>query len=106
VLIAFYRAGREAEVAGIGRAVAVNGILNGAVARVKEGEKCGQVKGGNEGLDRSGPLHGAGGGRRLAWEETAALDQRRRRRKREVGGARWAKRLSGPAGCWVDWVRS
>jgi hypothetical protein len=38
VLIAFYRAGREAEVAGIGRAVAVNGILNGAVARVKEGE--------------------------------------------------------------------
>jgi antitoxin (DNA-binding transcriptional repressor) of toxin-antitoxin stability system len=46
VLIAFYRAGREAEVARIGRAVVVNGILNGAVARVKEGEEIWLSKGG------------------------------------------------------------
>jgi hypothetical protein len=33
---AFYSAGREVEVAGIGGAAAVNGILNGAVTGVKE----------------------------------------------------------------------
>jgi hypothetical protein len=38
VLIAFYRTGREAEVAGIGGAVPVNGVLNGAITRV-EGEE-------------------------------------------------------------------
>jgi hypothetical protein len=39
VLIAFYRTGREAEAAGIGGAVPVNGVLNGAITRVKEGEE-------------------------------------------------------------------
>jgi hypothetical protein len=38
VLLAFYRAGREAEVAGIGAAAAVNGVLNGAITEVKGGE--------------------------------------------------------------------
>jgi hypothetical protein len=63
VLLTFYRAVREVEVARIGKAAAVNGILNGAITGVKGGG-CGQVKGGNEGLDWSGPLHGVGGGRR------------------------------------------
>jgi hypothetical protein len=63
VLLTFYRVGREAEVAGIGGAVAIKGILNGAITRVKRGRKSGRVKGGNDGLDRSGPLHGMGGGR-------------------------------------------
>jgi hypothetical protein len=39
VLIAFYRARREAEVARIGGVVAVNGILNGVITRVKKGEE-------------------------------------------------------------------
>jgi hypothetical protein len=39
VLIAFYRAGREAKVAGIGGAVVVNGVLNGAVIGVNKGEE-------------------------------------------------------------------
>jgi hypothetical protein len=34
---AFYMARREVEVARIGGAVAVNGVLNGAVSRVMEG---------------------------------------------------------------------
>jgi hypothetical protein len=111
VLIAFYRARREVEVAGIGGAAVVNGVLNGAITRVKEARKCGWVKGGNEGLDRSGPLHGARGGRRgglgmAACEEEAALGWRRQRRKRETDRARWAKRLSGLASCWADWARS
>jgi hypothetical protein len=64
--------------------------------------------GGNEGLDRSGPLHGAGGGRRdslgaAACEEEAALGRLGRRRKREAGVAGWAKRLSGPTGCRANW---
>jgi hypothetical protein len=46
VLIAFYRSGREAEVAGIGRAATVNGILNGAITGVKEGEEMRSSKGG------------------------------------------------------------
>jgi hypothetical protein len=37
VLITFYRAEREAEVAEIGRVAMVNGVLNGAVTGVKEG---------------------------------------------------------------------
>jgi hypothetical protein len=37
---------------------------------------------------------------------TSALDRHRRRRKREVGRAGWAKRPSGPTGCWVDWAES
>jgi hypothetical protein len=45
VLIAFYRAGREAEVVDIGKAVVVNGILNGAITRVKEGEEMRPNKG-------------------------------------------------------------
>jgi hypothetical protein len=40
---AFYSAGREVEVAGIGGAAAVNGILNGAVTGVKE-EGGGRLK--------------------------------------------------------------
>jgi hypothetical protein len=46
VLIAFYRAGREAEVVGIGGAAAVNGILNGAIIRVMDGEEMRLSKGG------------------------------------------------------------
>jgi hypothetical protein len=46
VLITFYRAGREAEVAGIGGAVVVNGVLNGAITVVKEGEEMRLSKGG------------------------------------------------------------
>ncbi len=58
-----YSGWREAEATGIGGAAAVNGILNGAITRVKGGgRKCGRVKGGNDWLDRSGPLHGVGGG--------------------------------------------
>jgi hypothetical protein len=34
---AFYRTGREEEVAGIGEVAMVNGIANGAITRVKEG---------------------------------------------------------------------
>jgi hypothetical protein len=76
----FYRARREAEVAGIGGVAAVNGVLNGAITGVKEGGECGRVKAGNDGLDRSGPLHGPGGGRRgdlgtVACEEEVALGQ-------------------------------
>jgi hypothetical protein len=41
VLIAFYRARREVEVAGIGGAAMVNGVLNGAITGVKEARKCG-----------------------------------------------------------------
>jgi hypothetical protein len=37
VLLTFYRAVREVEVARIGRAAAVNGILNGAITGVKGG---------------------------------------------------------------------
>jgi hypothetical protein len=80
VLMAFYRVGREAEVAGIGGAAAVIGILNGVVIRVKEVEEMWSSNGGNDGLDRSGPLHGAGGGRRgglgAAACEEAALYRR------------------------------
>jgi hypothetical protein len=94
-------------VARIGGAVVVNCILNGAVTGVKEGEEMQPSKGGNGGLDRSGPLHGVGGGRRgglgtTACEEEAALGRCRRRRKREAGGAGWAARPSGPADCWAD----
>jgi hypothetical protein len=44
----------------------------------RRGRKCGRVKGGNDELDRSGPLHGAGGGQRdglgaAACEEDAVL---------------------------------
>jgi hypothetical protein len=39
VIIAFYRAGREVEVAGIGGVATVNGVLNGAITGVKEGEE-------------------------------------------------------------------
>jgi hypothetical protein len=39
VLLAFYRVRREAEVAGIGRAAAVNGILNGVITGVKGWEE-------------------------------------------------------------------
>jgi hypothetical protein len=46
VLITIYRAGRESEVARIGRAAKVNGILNGVVTRVKEGEEMQLSKGG------------------------------------------------------------
>jgi hypothetical protein len=45
VLITIYRARREAEVAGIGRAAKVNGVLNGVVTRVKEGEEMQPSKG-------------------------------------------------------------
>jgi hypothetical protein len=46
VLIAFYRAGREAEVAGIGGAATVNGVLNGAITGVKgAGEEMRPSKG-------------------------------------------------------------
>jgi hypothetical protein len=38
VLLAFYRAGREAEVVGIGGAAVLNAIPNGAITRVKGGE--------------------------------------------------------------------
>jgi hypothetical protein len=48
-------------VAEISGAVAVNGILNGAITGVK-GEEMRPSIGGNEGLDWSGPLHGTGGG--------------------------------------------
>jgi hypothetical protein len=79
VLIAFYRAGREVEVARIGCAVAVNGILNGAISGVKEGQEMWPSKGGNEGLDRSGPIRGAGGRRgglgTVACEDEAVLSQ-------------------------------
>jgi hypothetical protein len=34
---------------------------------VKEGEEMRPSKGGNEGPNRSGPLHGVGGGWRSAW---------------------------------------
>jgi hypothetical protein len=34
---AFYRAGREVEVAGIVGVAVVNGVINGAITRVKEG---------------------------------------------------------------------
>jgi hypothetical protein len=37
VLLAFYRAGSEAEVARIGGAMAVNGFLNGAITKGKGG---------------------------------------------------------------------
>jgi hypothetical protein len=46
VLIAFCMSGREAEVAGIGRAAMVNGILNGAITEVKEREEMRSSKGG------------------------------------------------------------
>jgi hypothetical protein len=39
VLLAFYRVRREAEVAGIGRAAAVNGVLNGVITGVKGWEE-------------------------------------------------------------------
>jgi hypothetical protein len=45
VLIAFYRARREAELARIGGVVAVNGILNGVITRVKKGEEMRSSKG-------------------------------------------------------------
>jgi hypothetical protein len=45
VLIAFYKAGREAEVAEIGGVATVNGILNGAIIGVKEGEEMWPSKG-------------------------------------------------------------
>jgi hypothetical protein len=37
VLLTFYRAVREVEVARIGKAAAVNGILNGSITGVKGG---------------------------------------------------------------------
>jgi hypothetical protein len=40
----FYRVGRGAEVARIGGAVTVNGILNGAVTGVKEGDDYSRLK--------------------------------------------------------------
>jgi hypothetical protein len=46
VLIAFYRAGREAEVARIGGVAVVNGILNGVITRVMKGEEMRSSKGG------------------------------------------------------------
>jgi hypothetical protein len=46
VLITFYRAGTEVEVARIGGAVTVNGVLNGAITGVKEGEEMLLSKGG------------------------------------------------------------
>jgi hypothetical protein len=39
VLLTFYRVRREAEVAGIGRAAMVNGVLNGVVTGVKGWEE-------------------------------------------------------------------
>jgi hypothetical protein len=89
VLLTFCIAGREAEVAGIGGAVTVNGVLNGAFTGVKWGRKCSCVKGGNEGLDRSGPLHG-----------TVAMARRHvRRRRRSTGAGKGRRgRPVGPGG--------
>jgi hypothetical protein len=92
-------------VVGIGRAAVVNGILNGPITGVKEGEKMRPSKGGgNEGLDRLGPLHGVRWGRRgglgaASCEVEVVLGRRRQRKKREAGRAKWAKRPSGPVGC-------
>jgi hypothetical protein len=83
VLLAYYRAGREVEVTGIGVAATVNGVLNGAIIGLEGGgRKCARIKGGNDGLDRSGHLHGVGGGRRggfgvVAREGEAEFDQHR-----------------------------
>jgi hypothetical protein len=112
VLITFYRAGREAEVAGIGGAVVVNGVLNGAITVVKEGEEIRLSKGGvMRGL--TGRVHS------MVWEEggAAALARRRARRRRRSAGVGEAgrgrsvglggpKRLSGSVGCWADWAES
>jgi hypothetical protein len=46
VVLAFYGAWREAEVAGIGGAAVVNGVLNGAIIEVKGGNKMRSSKGG------------------------------------------------------------
>jgi hypothetical protein len=103
VIIAFYRPGREAGVAGIGEAAAVNGILSGAIIGVKEGEEVLLSKGGNDGLDRPGPLHGVGGGWRgglgaAVCEEEVALIRCKRRRKREAGRLGGPKRPNGSTG--------
>jgi hypothetical protein len=45
VLLAFYRVRREAEVAEISGAVAVNGILNGAITGVKGGGNAAKYRG-------------------------------------------------------------
>jgi hypothetical protein len=98
--------GRErAEAIGIGGAVVVNGVLNGAVTGVQEGIdysrlKRGQSYGGGRPL---GSLHGVGGGRRgghgtAAREEEAALSRRGRRRKKRPRWIAWAKRLNRPVG--------
>jgi hypothetical protein len=93
VLIAFYRAGREAEVVGIGGAAAVNGILNGAIIRVMDREEMRLSKGGgNEGLTSWVHSMAREEGGTAAGEEEATLGRRRWKRKREAGGARWAKK--------------
>jgi hypothetical protein len=92
--MAFYRVEREAEVAGIGGVAAVNGILNGAVTGVKEGRKCGRVKGG-------GVMRGLTG-------RVLSMAQRRvRRRWHSAGTCEGGRgRPVGPAGCWADWART
>jgi hypothetical protein len=48
---------------------------------------------------------GHGGGLRSV-TAAAAPAQLGWRWKKEADQARWAKRLSGPAGCWADWAGS
>jgi hypothetical protein len=105
VLIAFYRARREVEVVGIGGAAAVNGVLNGAVTRVKEGEEMRPSKGGRS---QSSRLHGTGG--REGAEPNTGVTSGRQRHERwlglEKGGGKGsvADGLAQQAGHWTGWA--
>jgi hypothetical protein len=85
VLLTFYRDGREAEV--------------GRKSSWVEGE----LMRGLTGLVHSMAREEGG---TAACGEEATFGRRRWRRKKEAGRVGWAKRVSGPADCWVDSARS
>jgi hypothetical protein len=91
---ASYRGWREVEVARIGRAAVVNSVLTRVVTGVRGGGNAA-----NDELDRSGLLHGAGGGWR-GGARGGGIAQPEQAKEEEGGRQGWVGQMAE----WAGWL--